>query len=191
MAAIGAEVGRIRRQLGVAEDLLGEITVESEGMSSSELVDVQLVELRRQEGAELRNFRVHQEVKARYPTGGGQSSLAQWVEDGTSLPSAAFAAAWGLTRQALDQAVERNDLFSVKLGNKRYFLGALVPLDRSAVAMVCSALGSAVASEKLLFWLRKQGALGGKTVADIVAAGGHLRAAEVARDWAEERGLAE
>ena len=191
MAAIGAEVGRIRRQLGVAEDLLGEITVESEGMSSSELVDVQLVELRRQEGAELRNFREHQEVKARYPTDCGQSSLAQWVEDGTLLPSAAFAAAWGLTRQALDQAVERNDLFSVKLGNKRYFLGALVPLDRSAVAMVCRALGSAVASEKLLFWLRKQGALGGKTVADIVAAGGHLRAAEVARDWAEERGLAE
>lgn len=119
----------------------------------------------------------------------GQAALAAMVADGTLVPSQDFVDKWGLTRQALEQAVGRSELFSLKIGNKRYYPSAVLNLSREDVSLVCKALGRAEPNEKLLFWLRKHGGMGGKTVAQAIAAGQVERAAQIADDWAEERGL--
>ena len=121
----------------------------------------------------------------------GQEAVARWIEEGTLMASAEFAQAWGLSRQALDQAVERGELFSMKLGNKRFYPRELLRLDRPTVARVCKALGDASAVEKLVFWLRQHGGLGGASAVDAAAAGKTDRVVQLAQAWAEENGLAE
>lgn len=121
----------------------------------------------------------------------GQEAVARWIEDGTLMASAEFAQAWGISRQALDQAVERGELFSMKLGNKRFYPHELLRLDRPTVARVCKALGDASAAEKLVFWLRRHGGLGGVSAVDAAAGGKVDRVAQVAQAWAEENGLAD
>ena len=121
----------------------------------------------------------------------GQEAVARWVEDGTLMASAEFAQAWGISRQALDQAVERGELFSMKLGNKRFYPRDLLRLDRPTVARVCKSLGDASAVEKLIFWLRKHGGLGGASAVDAAVGGKVDRVAQLAEAWAEENGLAD
>jgi hypothetical protein len=121
----------------------------------------------------------------------GQAAVAQWVAEGVLVPSSTFAGAWGITRQALDQAVERGELFSIKHGNKRYYPQPLLGLDRRSVAHVCKALGRADGAEKFIFWQRKHGGLSGRTAVLAVAVGQSERVAQLARDWAEEHGLAD
>ena len=121
----------------------------------------------------------------------GQEAVARWIEEGTLMASAEFAQAWGISRQALDQAVERGELFSMKLGNKRFYPRELLRLDRPTVARVCKALGEASAAEKLVFWLRGHGGLGGVSAVDAAVAGKTDRVVQLAQAWAEENGLAE
>lgn len=121
----------------------------------------------------------------------GQEAVARWIEEGTLMASAEFAQAWGISRQALDQAVERGELFSMKLGNKRFYPRELLRLDRPTVARVCKALGEASAAEKLVFWLRQHGGLGGVSAVDAAVAGKTDRVVQLAQAWAEENGLAE
>ena len=121
----------------------------------------------------------------------GQEAVARWIEEGTLMASAEFAQAWGMSRQALDQAVERGELFSMKLGNKRFYPRELLRLDRPTVARVCKALGEASAAEKLVFWLRQHGGLGGVSAVDAAAGGQADRVAQLAQAWAEENGRAE
>lgn len=121
----------------------------------------------------------------------GQEAVARWIEEGTLMASAEFAQAWGISRQALDQAVERGELFSMKLGNKRFYPRELLRLDRPTVARVCKALGDASAAEKLVFWLRRHGGLGGVSAVEAAVGGKVDRVARLAKAWAEESGLAE
>ena len=121
----------------------------------------------------------------------GQEAVARWIEEGTLMASAEFAQAWGISRQALDQAVERGELFSMKLGNKRFYPRELLRLDRPTVARVCKALGEASAAEKLVFWLRQHGGLGGVSAVDAAAGGQVDRVAQLAQAWTEENGRAE
>lgn len=52
----------------------------------------------------------------------GENLLQQWVRDGTLIPSTELVRSWGVSRQALDQAVERGELFSLKIAGRRYYL---------------------------------------------------------------------
>jgi hypothetical protein len=117
----------------------------------------------------------------------GQQALAQWVKDGTLVRSSAFAEGWGITRQALEAATKRGELFSIKVGNKAYYVSGLLSLSRSEVARVCKALEGLDSSEKLLFWIGTHGAVGGATGIDTVAAGLVERLVLIACDIASER----
>jgi hypothetical protein len=56
---------------------------------------------------------------------------------------------------------------------------------------VCRALGDLGASEKLMFWLREHGALGGRGIAVVLDAGVAVAKVErLAAAWARERGAA-
>ena len=121
----------------------------------------------------------------------GQDTISRWVREGQLVLSADFAKGWGVSRQALDQAVVRGELFSIKSGNKRFYLESLMHLDRPDVARVCRALGRADGVEKLVFWMREHGGLAGKTAVDAVKKRKVDRVVELAEAWAEENGLNE
>lgn len=122
-------------------------------------------------------------------TARGEAARVQWVKDGLVVPGGQLAQAWGLTRQALAPAADRGEIFAVKVGNRLYYPQAFLGMDREAVAAVCRALGDLGASEKLMFWLRDHGALGGKGVAAALEAGTDLAKVErLAAAWARERG---
>ncbi len=124
-------------------------------------------------------------------TARGEAARVQWVKDGLVVPGEQLAQAWGLTRQALAPAADRGEVFAVKIGNRLYYPQAFLALDREAVATVCRALGDLGASEKLMFWLREHGALGGKGVAAALDAGVAVAKVErLATAWARERGAA-
>ena len=121
----------------------------------------------------------------------GEAARVQWVRDGLVVPGEQLAQAWGLTRQALAPAADRGEVFAVKIGNRLYYPQAFLGLDRETVAGVCRALGELGASEKLMFWLREHGALGGKSVAAALEAGVAVAKVErLATAWARERGAA-
>jgi len=119
----------------------------------------------------------------------GEAARVQWVKDGLVVPGEQLAQAWGLTRQALAPAVDRGEIFAVKVGNRLYYPEAFLGMDREAVATICRGLGDLGASEKLMFWLREHGALAGKSVAAALEAGTALAKVErLAAAWARERG---
>lgn len=121
----------------------------------------------------------------------GEAARVQWVKDGLVVPADRLAQAWGLTRQALAPAADRGEIFSVKVGNRLYYPQAFLALDREAVAAICRALGSLSSSEKLMFWLREHGSLGGKRVDAALESGITLaRIERLATAWARERGAA-
>lgn len=123
-------------------------------------------------------------------TARGEAARVQWVKDGLVVPGEQLAQAWGLTRQALAPAADRGEVFAVKIGNRLYYPRAFLALDREAVATVCRALGDLGASEKLMFWLREHGALGGRGVAAALDAGvAKSKVERLAKAWAREQGV--
>ena len=124
-------------------------------------------------------------------TARGEAARVQWVKDGLVVPGEQLAQAWGLTRQALAPAADRGEVFAVNIGNRLYYPQAFLGLDRETVAAGCRALGNLGASEKLMFWLREHGALGGKGVAVALEAGVAVAKVErLAAAGARERGAA-
>lgn len=117
----------------------------------------------------------------------GENLLQQWVRDGTLIPSAGLGSSWGVSRQALDQAVERGDLFSLKIASRRYYLAQLRDITREQAAEVCRALGKLSPSEKLTFWLREHGGLQGRSAVAAIHDGQLARVVQLARAWADER----
>jgi hypothetical protein len=118
----------------------------------------------------------------------GEAARVQWVKQGLVVSGEQLSQAWGLTRQALAPAAQRGEVFAVKVGNRLYYPQSFLVLDRQSVAAICIALGSLGASEKLTFWLREHGALGGRSVAAALDEGVAVTKLErLAAAWARER----
>ncbi|WP_157269824.1 hypothetical protein [Azohydromonas aeria] len=117
----------------------------------------------------------------------GESLLQQWVRDGTLIPSTELDSSWGVSRQALDQAVERGELFSLKIAGRRYYVAQLRDITREQASEVCRALGALSPGEKLTFWLREHGGLQGRTAVAAIHGGQLGRVAQLARAWSAER----
>ena len=121
----------------------------------------------------------------------GEAARVQWVRDGLLVRGEQLAQAWGLTRQALAPAAARGEIFALKIGNRLYYPRAFLGTDRQGVARICAALGRLDSTEKLMFWVREHGALGGRSVAAALEGGASLPQVERLADaWARERGAA-
>ena len=119
----------------------------------------------------------------------GEAARLEWVHAGLVVPAEQLARGWGITRQALAAAANRGDAFSVKVRNRLYYPQSFLRLERSAVAGICRALGELASTEKLMFWLRRHGSLGGQDVAAALHAGVPVaRIERLAGAWARERG---
>ena len=185
IAQLEAAVGRLSEDLGSLRS-----AVSLQGLPSTKVPDV-------------RSRVAHTKVSAATPspalacgglagaTARGEAARVQWVKDGLVVSGEQLAHAWGLTRQALAPAAERGEVFAVKIGNRLYYPQAFLDLDRETVATVCRARGDLGASEKLMFWLREHGALGGRGIAVALDAGVAVAKVErLAAAWARERGAA-
>lgn len=93
-----------------------------------------------------------------------------WVLSGEVVPAKTLADAWGLTPQALGPAIKRGEIFAIVTRNQRYFPSEFLALDRGSVAQVCKKLEPLGPEEKLFFWKRKHGALGGRTALEVLTA---------------------
>lgn len=125
---------------------------------------------------------------------GSELVKASWIRDGLLVGSVAFGLSWSRTRQALEQACGRGELFSLKIGNKRWYPASLLGLPAEDVKAVCLLLRGVDVVSQFIFWQRKHGSLDGQTLAEALQAGktaAVLRAAEVfASEHAEHAALA-
>ena len=98
----------------------------------------------------------------------GRVALDEWVAEGIVLPGPASAKRRGGWVGQLAVAVRQGQLFSKTIRGRRYYVAALLEIGPDAAASVCRALGGLDDSEKAIFWLRKHGALGGRTVVEAI-----------------------
>jgi hypothetical protein len=78
------------------------------------------------------------------------------------------------------------------LDGREYIPKALLSLDRLTAGAICGALRQLQDTEKLMFWLRDHGALGGRSVAAALEAGTPTaKVTALAEAWARERTGAE
>jgi len=113
---------------------------------------------------------------------GSERVKASWIQAGLLVGSAAFGLSWSRTRQALEQACDRGELFSLKIGNKRWYPASLMNLTVEDVKSVCLLLRGVDPVSQFIFWERKHGSLAGQTLPQALQAGktaAVLRTAEV------------
>ena len=120
----------------------------------------------------------------------GATARARWIEEGLVLPGSQLAQAWGIPQETLATATESGEVVSIAINGGEYFPKALLSLDRLTAGAICRALQRLQDTEKLMFWLREHGALGGKGVAAALDAGVAVSKVErLASAWARERGV--
>jgi hypothetical protein len=97
----------------------------------------------------------------------GEALIASLVRQGSLIDGETLASAWGITRQALDKARERGEIFSVRMGRQHFYpVAALSFLRRDFESINRSFHPDIAAGTKLIFFNRQHGSLGGKTVAE-------------------------
>lgn len=111
-----------------------------------------------------------------------EAAKATWIHEGRLISSKEMGASWHRTRQALEQACERGELFNLKIANRRWYPAAFAALDAEQVKAVCQRLRALDPVSSFIFWERIHGSLGGKTITQAIQEGrlpAVLRAAEV------------
>lgn len=114
----------------------------------------------------------------------GEMRLVKWTKDGTLVDSRWLCNEWGLTRQGLDKARDRGEIFSVRVKGLHYYPAEAAHFARDDLARINHALGNIDAASKLVFLKRKHGALAGGTAAEAVEKGRLMDVLRMAKDWA-------
>jgi hypothetical protein len=114
----------------------------------------------------------------------GEVRLVQWTRDGTLVDGRQLCDAWGLTRQGLDKARERGEIFSVRVKGLHYYPAEAAHFARDDLARINRELGDIDPARKLVFLKRKHGALAGGTAAEAVEKGRLMDVLRLAKDWA-------
>jgi hypothetical protein len=121
---------------------------------------------------------------SRQATARGEARLVKWTRDGTLIDGKRLAEAWGMTRQGLDKARERGDIFSVRVGGLHYYPEQAEHFKRADLAQINRALADTDPNSKLIFLKRQHGALGGRTAAEATDDGRLADVLRLAHDWA-------
>ena len=118
----------------------------------------------------------------------GAAARARWIDEGLVVPGPQLAQAWGIPQQTLATATASGEVISIAIDGSEYFPKALLSLDRLTAGEICRALRQLQDTEKLMFWLRDHGALGGRSVAAALGAGTPTaKVTALAEAWARER----
>lgn len=120
----------------------------------------------------------------------GEAIKQQWVATGDLVPARVLAESWGLTPQALGPAARRGEVFALVIKRQRFYPREFLFLDRSVVAAISRALGHLSAATKLIFFKLQHGALGGRTLLEILTSPNEANAlasiAQLAKAWADQ-----
>lgn len=115
----------------------------------------------------------------------GEAQLRKWSEDGTLVEGRRLQDTWGITRQALDKARERGEIFSFRIGGQHFYPSEALHLTREHLARILEALGPASAASKLIFLRRRHGTLGGATPAEAIEKGRLAEVLRLAQAWTQ------
>ncbi|XYJ11182.1 hypothetical protein ACSUZJ_04115 [Telluria sp. B2] len=115
----------------------------------------------------------------------GEAQLRKWSEDGTLVEGRRIQDAWGITRQALDKARERGEIFSFRIGGQHFYPAEALHLTREHLARIIEALGPASAASKLIFLRRQHGSLGAATPAEAIEKGRLADVLRLAQAWTQ------
>ena len=91
--------------------------------------------------------------------------------------------AWGIKRQSVDAARERGEIFSVFVRGQHWYPAEALRFGRAELAAVVKALDDESATSRLVFLLRRHGALGERTPAEAVDEGMLEDVLRLARAW--------
>ncbi len=100
----------------------------------------------------------------------GEQAKLDWIRHGELISAHTLAHSWGLSPQALGPAAKRQELFAITHKRCRYYPAEFLTLERSVIATVNQALAGLPEGDKLVFWKRPHGALGGNTVVQSLQA---------------------
>ena len=118
----------------------------------------------------------------------GAAARARWIREGLVVPGPRLAQAWGIAQETLATATASGEVVSIVIDGRLYYPEALLRMDRLTAGLICLALRHLHDTEKLMFWLRDHGALGGRNVAAALEAGTPAaRVTALAEAWARER----
>lgn len=101
----------------------------------------------------------------------GRVARRAWIEEGVVLSTADFAARHRVSPDELQALKARNELFTVDVGGEAYWPAELLRLRPEQASLVCEALAGCDDAAKLVFLIRRHGALGGQTIAEAAAQG--------------------
>jgi len=115
----------------------------------------------------------------------GEAQLRRWSEDGTLIEGKRVQDVWGITRQALDKARERGEIFSFRIGGQHFYPAEALHLTREHLVRIIAALGEGSAASKLMFLRRRHGTLGGCTPAEAIEKGKLVEVLRLAQAWTQ------
>ncbi len=116
-----------------------------------------------------------------------ETAKRRWIAEGLLVGSTDMGAAWGRSRQALEQAVDRGELFSLKIANRRWYPAVFARLDPDTVKTVCTLLHDVDPVSQFIFWERTHGSLGGRTIEAALRTGDMQAGARAAEAFAREQ----
>lgn len=116
----------------------------------------------------------------------GALAQEEWTRDGTLLSAAEFAEKRRLTPTELAALEAEGELFSVQVGDARWYPAELAHMGASDSAALSAALAGLEPTAKLVFLMRRHGTLGGMTVATALANCGINRVLALAAAWRTE-----
>ncbi len=118
----------------------------------------------------------------------GAAARARWIKERLVVPGPQLAQAWGIRLEALATATASGEVVSIAIDGNVYFPKALLSVDRLTAVAICLALRHLRDTERLMFWLRDHGALGGTNPAAALSAGTSIdQVIALAQAWARAR----
>lgn len=101
----------------------------------------------------------------------GHAAREAWVRDGVLVSREQFAERWGVSVEVLAQMVTKGELLELEVHGQMWLPAVFLEVPREAAVEINRALteAGADASGALVFWHRRHGALGGKTISEAHA----------------------
>lgn len=113
----------------------------------------------------------------------GQAARRAWLREGVVLSSADFAARLRVTPDELASLRSRGELLSVDVDGEACWPAVLLRLPLEQASLLCRSLTGCDDVAKLMFVIRRHGALGGQTVAEAAAQGRLAEVLRLAASW--------
>lgn len=122
----------------------------------------------------------------------GRAARRAWVADGEVVTQSALAVHWRTSTRTVQRELRREQIFGFHIDGQTYVIAEFLRVDRLMAIAVSSALRGLSPETKLVFWKRSHGALGGRTVCEILESERPVpalaRVTELAQAWVTEEG---